>query len=776
MNQPSETLRRKTASIVNRGLTTSLAPRNMARESSPRPTRGWTVAKRRSLLLDILWCMILPVALFLIGCTGFTGAPKSAKVANPGATPSPAAPSAATLQITTNALPVAALQNRYSATLAATGGMPPYSWSTASGQLPAGLTLSPATGVIAGTPTWAGAFSFTAEVQDSKANSNLTGFSINVSTAPAPSLSAVSPSSGPSEGGTLVTISGNNFRSGAMVQFGSLPAQSVQVVSSTEIQASTAAESSGSVDVVVQELDGQTAAISKAFTFTAPPNPSPGGALLTADVVVDVGQTVSETGADDIAAAKNIYASASAPESNGGLSVDWNLISSEFAMKRMRNINGLGDCAVDDSGHLTGCNRLNNDLANMRSRNLSPHVVVGQWAPSSIGGNPLEWAATQWAKYDALCYAVVNYVVNQYAGTGFNEALFEVGNELDSTTSAQDLWLTKTPGVSQGDPSRFTQFDTVYTHWAKAVTLVAAQNPKKRVWIAGPATGFWTAYYGSGQLWHNQIIQKYAAKGIRLDVVSLHVYAGEVNDLARYAQSIRNTLVASGNPQAEIWVTEWGPSDLGDDYFGSINSSHQGAAWSIQFLLQALKGTVTGGSFLEVRDNRGTDTRGVTAEMHSASWHHVLNSVEYPKPATNAFSMVDRMKGTRRSTTVGTAKSNLRALASSDANSASLILANYNYLFDYEHKNYSDLSKVENVTVAFKNLPFSGPVTVDRYLIDAQTSNLSYWTATGDIPPTVQSTQLQKVDSISAMATNGVLTLPETQLGQSAVTLWIVHP
>jgi hypothetical protein len=162
--------------------------------------------------------------------------------------------------------------------------------------------------------------------------------------------------------------------------------------------------------------------------------------------------------------------------------------------------------------------------------------------------------------------------------------------------------------------------------------------------------------------------------------------------------------------------------------------------------------------------------------MHSASWHHVLNSVEYPKPATNAFSMVDRMKGTRRSTTVGTAKSNLRALASSDANSASLILANYNYLFDYEHKNYSDLSKVENVTVAFKNLPFSGPVTVDRYLIDAQTSNLSYWTATGDIPPTVQSTQLQKVDSISAMATNGVLTLPETQLGQSAVTLWIVHP
>jgi hypothetical protein len=77
--------------------------------------------------------------------------------------------------------------------------------------------------------------------------------------------------------------------------------------------------------------------------------------LSEADVVVDTSETLSETGVDDLTAAKNIYSSASGPESNGGLSSDWALISSQFAMTRMRNINGLGDCAIDANGNLKGC-------------------------------------------------------------------------------------------------------------------------------------------------------------------------------------------------------------------------------------------------------------------------------------------------------------------------------------------------------------------------------------------------------------------------------------
>jgi hypothetical protein len=53
----------------------------------------------------------------------------------------------------------------YTQTLTASGGAPPYSWSVMSGSVGAGLTLSTA-GVLSGTPTSAGTFSFTARVTD----------------------------------------------------------------------------------------------------------------------------------------------------------------------------------------------------------------------------------------------------------------------------------------------------------------------------------------------------------------------------------------------------------------------------------------------------------------------------------------------------------------------------------------------------------------------------------------------------------------------------------
>src|SRR6185312_5980448 len=55
----------------------------------------------------------------------------------------------------------------YSQPLLATGGTAPYQWSITAGQLPAGLILSPASGIISGTPTASGTTSFTATVTDS---------------------------------------------------------------------------------------------------------------------------------------------------------------------------------------------------------------------------------------------------------------------------------------------------------------------------------------------------------------------------------------------------------------------------------------------------------------------------------------------------------------------------------------------------------------------------------------------------------------------------------
>ena len=59
----------------------------------------------------------------------------------------------ATLRVATTSLPSGQVSTAYNATLATSGGTPPYQWSVSSGALPPGLTLAASTGVISGTPT-----------------------------------------------------------------------------------------------------------------------------------------------------------------------------------------------------------------------------------------------------------------------------------------------------------------------------------------------------------------------------------------------------------------------------------------------------------------------------------------------------------------------------------------------------------------------------------------------------------------------------------------------
>ena len=71
----------------------------------------------------------------------------------------------AMLSITTSCLPNGMVGTPYDATLSTSAGTPPVAWSLRTGQLPPGLALSQ-TGIITGTPTAAGAYTFTVQATD----------------------------------------------------------------------------------------------------------------------------------------------------------------------------------------------------------------------------------------------------------------------------------------------------------------------------------------------------------------------------------------------------------------------------------------------------------------------------------------------------------------------------------------------------------------------------------------------------------------------------------
>jgi Putative Ig domain/Domain of unknown function DUF11 len=79
------------------------------------------------------------------------------------ATPPPIAP----LAVTTTSLPAVTAGTAYSQLLSASGGVTPYTWSLASGALPAGVTLS-AGGTLSGTPSAPGGYTFTVQAADSE--------------------------------------------------------------------------------------------------------------------------------------------------------------------------------------------------------------------------------------------------------------------------------------------------------------------------------------------------------------------------------------------------------------------------------------------------------------------------------------------------------------------------------------------------------------------------------------------------------------------------------
>lgn len=173
----------------------------------------------------------------------------------------------------TSPLPSGQAGIAYSETLTAAGGSGQYTWSVTAGSLPAALTLTAATGVLAGTPSTAGTANFTIQVTDSNQATATRAFSLTVN--PAAVIQSLAPNTAPAGVSLQVTITGSNthFVQGTTeVTFGSgVTVSRVTVDSATSALAQIAIASSAAPGSrTVTALTGaEQASLVNGFTIAA---------------------------------------------------------------------------------------------------------------------------------------------------------------------------------------------------------------------------------------------------------------------------------------------------------------------------------------------------------------------------------------------------------------------------------------------------------------------------------------------------------------------------
>ncbi len=174
--------------------------------------------------------------------------------------------------ITTYSLPGGTVNSAYSATLAATGGTPPYSWSVISGALPAGLALNAGTGTISGTPTTAGTASFSVQVKDANAQTASASLSITINS-PTPTVMPVSITTTSLPAGTAntaysatLTASGGTAPYSWSVRSGALPAGLSLTAGTGAISGTPTTAATSTFTVTAKDAGAQTASTSLSIT------------------------------------------------------------------------------------------------------------------------------------------------------------------------------------------------------------------------------------------------------------------------------------------------------------------------------------------------------------------------------------------------------------------------------------------------------------------------------------------------------------------------------
>ncbi|WP_313393575.1 putative Ig domain-containing protein [Pseudomonas sp.] len=173
---------------------------------------------------------------------------------------------APTIALTPTSIPGATVATAYSATLTASGGSSPYTYSLTTGTLPAGISLSTA-GVLSGTPTAAGSFNFTITATDNTGFTGTQAYNLSVGEA------------APVAGNISLTVAANSNVNPVTLNLSGGPVASVAVASN----ASHGVASASGTSITYKPNPGFAG--SDSFTYTAT---GPGGTSNTATVSVTV--------------------------------------------------------------------------------------------------------------------------------------------------------------------------------------------------------------------------------------------------------------------------------------------------------------------------------------------------------------------------------------------------------------------------------------------------------------------------------------------------------
>lgn len=342
-----------------------------------------------------------------------------------------------------------------------------------------------------------------------------------------------------------------------------------------------------------------------------------------------------------------------------------------------------------------------------------------------------------------------------------------------------------------------------------AIAALNSQNlyGGKTIEVAGPAMAGWTlAVRPQGTLpsMEEQFIeQTFNASGpfyANLDRFSFHYYGSvealrtarpealcttdvpdPFNLFGQMVTAYKTKLNVANMSAVPLFLSEWGATACDS---GDVNFSHKGAAWVAAFLPEALAQGVTMGSFLTIEDRLVYGGPAATSLLGGASlWHTYGDASSYtflPKPPTNVFKMYSLMSGLRNQVTVTPAgsSSHLDAFVTSDQNSTSVMVYNFDpYLvFNNDANMRADTPENFSISVSnmFKSVGYSGSVKVERYVVDANHSNLAYFLQHRSDAPSPDP-NLQKLPDATATVVNGNLQLASQSLGLG-VMLYRITP